>query len=134
MKKFILLLVGMGLFQSLQAQNWEVQIQRLGENHHIKNLKLKPNRPLRIGRLLTDEDSLREFKYFEGHFLGGTDNSLQIKLSEVKTHQVFTNGISHQSTIPGKLHFKNKPYEKADLFNDHSPGNDILPGCNSSIH
>ena len=104
MKKFILLLVGMGLLQSLQAQNWEVQIQRIGENHHIKNLKLKPNRPLRIGRLLTDEDSLREFNYFEGRFLGGTDHSLQIKLREVQTHKVFTNGISHQSTIPGKLY------------------------------
>jgi hypothetical protein len=104
MKKFILLMLGMGLLQSLQAQNWEVQIQRIGENHHIKNLKLKPDRSLRIGRLITDEDSLKEFNYFEGQFLCGTDNSLQIKLREVQTHKVFTNGISHQTTIPGKLY------------------------------
>jgi hypothetical protein len=106
MKKFILLIVGMGLLQSFQAQNWEVQIQRIGENHHIKNLKLKPNRPLSIGRLITDEDSLREYNYFEGHFLGGTDRSLQIKLQKVQTHKVFANGISHQSTIPGKFYLE----------------------------
>lgn len=103
MKKIILLLVGTAILLSVKAQTWESQIQTITGKQKVKTLRIKPGRELKAGRLLTDEDSLREFNYYEGFFVGGSRDSLQISLREVQTHKVYTDGIKYQSTIPARL-------------------------------
>lgn len=102
MKKFILLLTVLGAMLTSEAQPWDFQLQRISGKTKEKTLKLEPEMKLEIGRLLTDNDSLKEYNYYNGIFLGGTRDSIRIRLKEVKTNSVFTSGIKQQSTIPVK--------------------------------
>ncbi|MHC1777763.1 MAG: hypothetical protein AB9834_20355 [Lentimicrobium sp.] len=102
MKKFIILFLTLGFLTGSVAQTWETRMQRVSGNSREKTLKLKPEMKLEIGRLLTDNDSLKEYNYYNGIFLGGTHDSIRIRLNEVKTNAVFTSGIKQQSTIPVK--------------------------------
>ncbi len=86
----------------LNAQPWQVQLQKVSGNSKVKTLRLKPEMKLDIGRLLNDNDTLKEYNYYSGIFLGGAGDSIRIRLNEVKTNSVFTNGIKQQSTIPVK--------------------------------
>ncbi|MFH1121982.1 MAG: hypothetical protein V1775_19345 [Bacteroidota bacterium] len=103
MKKFIILFLTMGFLTGSVAQTWETRMQRISGNSREKTLKLKPEMKLEIGLLLADNDSLKEYNYYNGIFLGGTHDSIRIRLNEVKTNAVFTNGIKQQSTIPVKF-------------------------------
>ncbi len=98
------MLIGTCVLLSLNAQTWESQIQSVEGKSRVKTLKIKPGRELKIGQLLTDEDSLREFNYYKGSSLGGTRDSLYIRLRDVQTNKIFTNGIKYQSTIPAKFY------------------------------
>jgi hypothetical protein len=100
---------------TLKAQPWQVQLQKISGNSRVKTLKLKPQMKLEIGRLLTDNDSLKEYNYYNGIFLGGTGDSIGIRLIEVKTNSVFTNGIKRQSTIPVK-YFISVPLRDSGLM------------------
>lgn len=102
MKKIILLIFAAGFLVAPKAQTWEAQMQRITGKSREKTLKLKPEMKLEIGRLLTDNDSLKEYNYYNGIFLGGTRDSIRIRLNEVKTNSVYTSGIKQQSTIPVK--------------------------------
>lgn len=97
------MLIGTVVLLSLKSQTWESQIQSVTGKHKVKTMKIKPDRELKIGRLLTDIDSLREFNYYAGFSLGGSRDSLHISLREVQTNRIFTDGIKYQSTIPAKF-------------------------------
>lgn len=102
MKIFILSIIVLGIVVVTEAQTWEAQMQRITGKSREKTLKLKPDMKLEIGRLLTDNDTLKEYNYYNGIFLGGTRDSIRIRLNEVKTNSVYTSGIKQQSTIPVK--------------------------------
>ncbi|GAP43880.1 hypothetical protein TBC1_112038 [Lentimicrobium saccharophilum] len=102
MRKLFLLMIALSFVIILNAQPWQVQMQQVSGNSKVKTLRLKPEMRLEIGRLLNDNDTLKEYNYYNGIFLGGTADSIRIRLNEVKINSVFTNGIKHQSTIPVK--------------------------------
>ncbi|NTW25029.1 MAG: hypothetical protein HGA37_10035 [Lentimicrobium sp.] len=125
MKKFIFLFLTLGILSGSEAQNWEARIQRVSGNSREKTLKLKPEMKLEVGRLLTDNDSLKEYNYYHGIFLGGTADSIRIRLKEVKTNSVFTNGIKQQSTIPVK-YFSAVPLRDSGFMSFALPEIDYL--------
>ncbi len=47
----------------MNAQPWKVQLQMVSGNSKVKTLRLKPEMKLDIGRLLTDNDTLKEYNY-----------------------------------------------------------------------
>jgi len=103
MKILLILLIGLGLSQSVLSQKWEVQLQRL-DKRDLKILKFKPESQLTIGRTLVNNDSLKEFSYFDGFFLGGTKDTLYIKIKEIQSHRVLTTGIKQQTTFPARFY------------------------------
>lgn len=125
MKKFILLLTVLGAMFTSEAQPWNFQLQRITGKTREKTLKLKPEMKLEIGRLLTDNDSLKEYNYYNGNFLGGTRDSIRIRLKEVKTNSVFTSGIKQQSTIPVK-YFTSVPPRDSGFMSFALPEIDYL--------
>lgn len=125
MKKFIFLFLTLGILSGSEAQTWEAQMQRITGKSREKTLKLKPEMKLEVGRLLADNDSLKEYNYYNGIFLGGTSDSIRIRLKEVKTNSVFTNGIKQQSTIPVK-YFSSVPLRDSGLMSFALPEIDYL--------
>ncbi len=125
MKKFIFIFLTLGFLAGSVAQTWETRMQRVSGNSREKTLKLKPEMKLEIGRLLTDNDTLKEYNYYNGIFLGGTHDSIRIRLNEVKTNAVFTSGIRQQSTIPVK-YFTAVPLRDSGLMSFALPEIDYL--------
>jgi hypothetical protein len=125
MKKFILFLSVWGIMFTSKAQSWEYQLQSITGRNKEKTLKLKPEMKLEIGRLLTDNDSLKAYNYYNGIFLGGSRDSIRIRLNEVKTNSVFTNGVKQQSTIPVK-YFSSIPLRDSGFMSFALPEIDYL--------
>lgn len=115
MKKLILFVISAGIFLSSEAQTWKSQIQNVSGKQMVKTLKIKPGRELKIGRLLTDEDSLKEYTYFEGIFLDGTRDSINLKLNKVRVGSDYTNGVKHLSDFPAKYYQELLPGDSNSL-------------------
>ncbi|MGV8111719.1 MAG: hypothetical protein AB2L17_02315 [Lentimicrobium sp.] len=115
MKKLFLLMIALSFAIIMNAQPWKVQLQMVSGNSKVKTLRLKPEMKLDIGRLLTDNDTLKEYNYYNGIFLGGAGDSIRIRLNEVKTNSVFTNGIKNQATFPVK-YFTSVPFSDSGFM------------------
>jgi hypothetical protein len=116
MKKLIIISAGLFLSLTLCAQTWKAPIYRITGKSTVKTLKLWPKTSLSIGTLTLDTDSLKENKYFNGTFIGGNADSLQIKLMNVRMNSVFKNGNKIQTTIPAK-NYLIAPYDSTYQIN-----------------
>ncbi|MBN2172992.1 MAG: hypothetical protein JW731_02590 [Bacteroidales bacterium] len=103
MKRFMILLLGLSIIQSVLSQKWEVDVQRIDKHTH-KTIKLKPESQFTIGNTLVNTDTLKEFSYFDGLFLKGTKDTLCFKLKEVQSHRIFTSGVKQQTVFPASLY------------------------------
>jgi hypothetical protein len=103
MKRFMILLIGLGIIQSVLSQKWEVKVQRI-DKKTFKTIRLKPESQFTVGRTLVNTDTLKEFSYFDGLFLKGTKDTLCFKLKEVQSHCVFTSGVKQQTVFPASLY------------------------------
>jgi hypothetical protein len=102
MKKLVLIGVGICFMILLNAQKWNMRILNITDNATEKTIKIKPGMNLTVRSLFLDNDSLKGSKLYQGSFLGGSDDSLKIKLNKYLESISYSNGITKVTTIPGK--------------------------------
>ncbi len=115
MKRSIFLLAAIISSFVMNVQTWNFRIQRLTGSPKVKELRLKPGRQVSIGTLVLDSDSLKESSYFNGYFLGGTRDSIQLRLKEVIANKFYTNGTRQTTIIPAK-YYKKTPLQDSSLM------------------
>jgi hypothetical protein len=107
-KKLILITAGMCYITILQAQKWQMPIYNISDITRVKTLKIKPEMNIEIRSIVLDTDSLKLTKKYKGAFLGATEDTLRINLTDFSEFKNYTNGIVMQTTVPGK-HFIMSP-------------------------
>lgn len=102
MKKLLLLVLTLIVGFTLSAQTWKAPVYRIDGKSKMKTVKLKSGISMEIGRLITDNDTLRENKYLYGNFQGVIGDTLQMNLRKIRIHSVYSNGTRIESSIPAK--------------------------------
>ncbi len=102
MKKLILLILMLNFGFIVSAQTWKTPVYRIDEKPKMKTVKLKTGITMEIGRLLIDNDTLKENKYLYGNFQGVIGDTLQMNLRKIRIQSVYTNGTRIESSIPAK--------------------------------
>ncbi len=106
MKNLFFLLAILGCAPTLYAQTWRAEVQSITGNSKVKTLKIRPEMRVNISKIWIDNDSLKESTNYDGYFLGGTRDSVYLRLKEVKTSSILTNGTRKQTIVPGKYYLK----------------------------
>lgn len=109
MKKRIFITVRSGMLiaalsfgSTMTGQVWKAPIQRISGKPVEKILKIKPEARINVGTLVFEDDSLKKSIYYNGRFICGSDDSLRIKLAEIKMNEIYNNMLVKQIRIPGK--------------------------------
>jgi len=102
MKKLMLLVVMFVIGFAMNAQTWKATVHRIDGKPREKTVKLIPEKSLEIGRLLINNDTLKENKYLYGHFRGVIGDTLQMNLERIRVKSLHTNGTRIDSYIPAK--------------------------------
>ena len=102
MKSTGLIIIAIAIMFQAEAQTWKVQVERISGNSRTKTLRIKPAYNLTVGSILTNKDSIKEYRYYEGLFNSGCRDSIGMKLSLVRDERIFSNGISENTKHPGK--------------------------------
>lgn len=80
----------------LHAQTWKTEIYRIDGKEATKTLKLKPDMHVKITTLLEKTDTSQKTMFYNGRFLRVAGDSIQIRVTETKMSNSFTNGIYEQ--------------------------------------
>jgi len=91
------------------AQTWKTDIQRTSGKPAVRTLKLKPKTVLRIGTLMNDTDSIKDNKIYYGKFLGGTKDSLQLKIISIENQHTKASGLQQRTITQAKYYIANQP-------------------------
>lgn len=132
MKKLILLVVMLNFGFIVSAQTWKAPVYRIDGKSKMKTVKLKTGITMEIGRLITDNDTLKENKYLYGNFQGVTGDTLQMNLRKIRIHSVYTNGTRIDSYIPAKSFIVPEP-DSTYKMNVSLRDIDVLVYRNNSI-
>lgn len=98
----MLLVVMFVISFAMDAQTWKATVYRIDGKPREKIVKLIPEKSIEIGRLLIDNDTLKENKYLYGYFRGVIGDTLQMNLERIRVKSIYTNGTRIDSHIPAK--------------------------------
>lgn len=132
MKKLLLLVLTLIVGFTLIAQTWKAPVYRIDGKPKMKTVKLKSGISMEIGRLLIDNDTLKENKYLYGNFKGVTGDTLQMTLNRIRIKSVHTNGSRTDSFIPAKSLIAPAP-DSTYIMNASLTDIDFLAYRNNSI-
>lgn len=108
MKKLIFFTLCLMVQSIINGQTWKADIQRTIRKPHVRTLKLRPNTDLTIGSLLRENDSLKECNYYYGVFLGGSSDSLRLRISSIEKKYEETKGLKQSTKTPAKYFILDK--------------------------